>query len=325
MSRTPCSSSFCGIGTAPHSGIPGRADRAAAAQDEDRVGGDLELGVVDPGDEVVDPVEDERRAAVDEQVRVGGAGLDHGAARGERAAHDGEPLGRLHRARRGSGSRRGPRSAARPRGSRRPCAPVIVSASSASSGSSSFISAGTPPAWKSCSTRCLPEGRTSASSGMRRESSSKRSRSSGTPQRPASASRWITALVEPPTASRTVIALSKAAAVRICEGRTDLRRQLDRAASDRVGDLVAARIDRRRRRGPGQRHPQPLDHRGQGRCRPHLRAVPRRGPRGGLELVVLVARSSARRGGRRCIPRGRCRRRSPCRGRPPASPGRRSA
>ena len=54
---------------------------------------------------------------------------------------------------------------------------------------------------------------------MRRESSSKRSSPSGTPARPASASRWTTAFVPPPSAISAVIALSSAAAVTTCVGR----------------------------------------------------------------------------------------------------------
>jgi len=49
---------------------------------------------------------------------------------------------------------------------------------------------------------------------MRSQSSSTRS----TPMRRASAMRWITALVEPPTAITTAIAFSKALRVMICRG-----------------------------------------------------------------------------------------------------------
>ena len=53
---------------------------------------------------------------------------------------------------------------------------------------------------------------------MVRESSSKRARLSGTPTRPARASRWMTALVEPPIAISVRMALSNAGAVRIWLG-----------------------------------------------------------------------------------------------------------
>ena len=50
------------------------------------------------------------------------------------------------------------------------------------------------------------------------ESSSNRASGSGTPARPAIATRWMIALVEPPIAMSARIALSKAFAVRISEG-----------------------------------------------------------------------------------------------------------
>ena len=53
---------------------------------------------------------------------------------------------------------------------------------------------------------------------MVRESSSKRVSGSGTPARPAMATRWMMALVEPPMAMSARMALSKALAVRICDG-----------------------------------------------------------------------------------------------------------
>ncbi len=54
---------------------------------------------------------------------------------------------------------------------------------------------------------------------MVRLSSSKRASGSGTPARPASATRWMIALVLPPMAISTRIALSKASAVSTREGR----------------------------------------------------------------------------------------------------------
>ena len=65
----------------------------------------------------------------------------------------------------------------------------------------------------------MPDGRTLSTNGVVRDSSSKRASGSGTPTRPARATRWITALVEPPIAMRARIALSKAFAVRIALGR----------------------------------------------------------------------------------------------------------
>ncbi len=59
----------------------------------------------------------------------------------------------------------------------------------------------------------------SARCGTSRESASKRSRSKGIPARRAMASRWITALVEPPSASTTLTAFSRLAGRRKREGR----------------------------------------------------------------------------------------------------------
>ena len=47
MSRTPCFSSFCGIGTMPHSGMPGAALRAGIAQHDHVVLGDVGVLVVE--------------------------------------------------------------------------------------------------------------------------------------------------------------------------------------------------------------------------------------------------------------------------------------
>src|SRR5439155_1703070 len=67
--------------------------------------------------------------------------------------------------------------------------------------------------------RYFPDGLQSTRSGVERDSSSKRASGSGTPARPARATRWMIALVEPPIAMSLRIALSKALAVRISEGR----------------------------------------------------------------------------------------------------------
>src|SRR5947199_211545 len=67
--------------------------------------------------------------------------------------------------------------------------------------------------------RYFPEGFTLTRKGVERDSSSKRVSGSGTPARPARATRWMIALVEPPIAMSPRIALSKAFAVRISEGR----------------------------------------------------------------------------------------------------------
>src|SRR5712691_5269309 len=54
--------------------------------------------------------------------------------------------------------------------------------------------------------------------GVRRDRASKRSRSSGTPARPAMAMRWTIALVDPPSAMATVTAFSKAWVVMMSRG-----------------------------------------------------------------------------------------------------------
>src|SRR5436190_524459 len=58
---------------------------------------------------------------------------------------------------------------------------------------------------------------------MSRASTSKSSSASGTPRRPAMASRWITAFVDPPIAALTRIAFSNAALVMMAEGRRSSR------------------------------------------------------------------------------------------------------
>ena len=130
----------------------------------------------------------------------------------------------------------------------------------------------------------------STSSGVRCEISWKRSSVSGTPTRPAIASRWITAFVPPPIAISTVIALSNASAVRICDGGGPSSRELDRARARRLGGARAGGVDGRDRRGAGQAHAERLDERGHRRGGPHLVAVADAGRRGRLELVELLLR-----------------------------------
>src|SRR5436305_6120026 len=66
--------------------------------------------------------------------------------------------------------------------------------------------------------RYLAEGLQLTRSGVERDSSSNRASRSDTPARPAIATRWMIALVEPPIAMSARIALSNAFAVRISEG-----------------------------------------------------------------------------------------------------------
>ena len=80
-----------------------------------------------------------------------------------------------------------------------------------------------PPARWTSSNRCSPDGRTFASSGVRRESSSKRSSVSGTPARPASASRWMTAFVAAAERHQQRDRVVERSAVTIRDGRRSSR------------------------------------------------------------------------------------------------------
>ena len=64
MSRTPCFSSFFGIGSMPHSGMPGPPMRPGVAQHEHVVRRDVEVVVVDRRLHRRIVVEDERRPGV---------------------------------------------------------------------------------------------------------------------------------------------------------------------------------------------------------------------------------------------------------------------
>ena len=91
MSRTPCCEQLGRqrhVGDLRHARV---ALGAAAAQHQHRVGVDVEVGVVDPGVQVLDRVEDDGPAAVLQQVRGGGGRLDDGTGRREVAVQDGDP------------------------------------------------------------------------------------------------------------------------------------------------------------------------------------------------------------------------------------------
>ena len=75
-----------------------------------------------------------------------------------------------------------------------------------------------PPAAAKSSIRCSPVGLRFTSTGTSRPSVSKSSRLSGTPARPAIASRWTIAFVEPPIAAFALIAFSSACRVMIRDG-----------------------------------------------------------------------------------------------------------
>ena len=72
----------------PHSGMPGPPSGPGVAQDEDRVGGDVQRRVVDAGVHVVVVLEDDRGARVREQRRRRGGVLDDAAVGRQGAAQD---------------------------------------------------------------------------------------------------------------------------------------------------------------------------------------------------------------------------------------------
>ena len=125
--------------------------------------------------------------------------------------------------------------------------PVTVSASRCSSGASSFITAGMPPASNSSSIWYWPDGRMLAMNGvLAAEGGRTHPAAAAVPSRPASATRWMTAFVEPPIAIETRIAFSSALR------RQDLRRAqlLARPCSTIRRPLASARR-RRRESGAG--------------------------------------------------------------------------
>ena len=81
-----------------------------------------------------------------------------------------------------------------------------------------------PPASKKSCMRYLPDGRMFARTGTVREKWSKSSRERSTPARPAMATRWMTALVEPPKARTTRTAFSKDSRESGGSGRSTIRR-----------------------------------------------------------------------------------------------------
>ena len=88
MSRTPCRSSFFGIGSMPHSGMPGPPDRAGIAQDHDMIRRNVEVGIVHRFVHLVVAVEHERRPGMLQQARLGGRRLDHASVGSEIAVKD---------------------------------------------------------------------------------------------------------------------------------------------------------------------------------------------------------------------------------------------
>ena len=96
-SVTPCFSSLAGIGRCPHSGIPGPPTGPALRSTITLVGVAVEVGVVHPGREIVDVLEDDRAALVLQEGRLGGADLHHGAVGAEAAGEDDERAAAVER------------------------------------------------------------------------------------------------------------------------------------------------------------------------------------------------------------------------------------
>jgi hypothetical protein len=96
---------------------------------------------------------------------------------------------------------------------------VRTSPSMSPSSSSARSTTGTPPMRSRSTMWYLPNGFRSPMCGVRRLIRSKSSSSSSTPASWAMASRWSTALVDPPRAMTVVMAFSKAGRVMIWRGR----------------------------------------------------------------------------------------------------------
>ena len=88
MSVTPWRRSLAGIGSWPHSGMPGPPFGPAVLEHEHRVRVDRQVLVVDVLEQLGARLEDVGAAAVGEQLLAGRGALDDGAAGRERAAQD---------------------------------------------------------------------------------------------------------------------------------------------------------------------------------------------------------------------------------------------
>ena len=72
MSRTPCLSSFLGIGSMPHSGMPGPPTGPAFCSTSTWSARHLEIVAIDPFRHLVVVAEDQRRPGMLEETRLGG-------------------------------------------------------------------------------------------------------------------------------------------------------------------------------------------------------------------------------------------------------------
>ncbi len=103
MSRTPCARSFFGIGSCPHSGMPGAPSGPALLEHEHRRGVHVEIRIVDARRHVVVALEDDGASRVRQQRGIGGGRLHHRAARREVAVQHDQPVGVDERVARGRG------------------------------------------------------------------------------------------------------------------------------------------------------------------------------------------------------------------------------
>ena len=137
-------------------------------------------------------------------------------------------------------------------------------------GRASLFSTGPrPPAAKKSSMRNRPDGIRSTIVGTPRPRRSQSSSVSGTPIRPAMASRCRTALVEPPIAPLTRIAFSNARRVRIFEQTKPFPHHTHDTAAGGLRQHPATRVDRRDRRVARQAQAQRLHHAGHAGSRAH--------------------------------------------------------
>ena len=308
-------------GSGPTPACPGPPFGPAVPQHEHGVARRPRGRVVDPRCDVVDVLEDDRRGrGARKQLRRGGAQLDHGARRGERArARTAMPPSGERGAASGEITSRS--GTAAPAISSPSVRPVTVSASRVQERRELVQHrAGCRRRGGGPRRGTRPRAARSRSRACGRESSSKRSSVSGTPDaardREQVDDRVGAAAERHQQPDRVVEARS---AVTICDGRRPSRASSTARAPGRLGRATRPRVDRRGSpRCPGSDMPERLDERGHRRGGAHLVAV---------AGAVDVARPRARRtrpasSGRRAAPRrsarGRCRRRARGRGTSPA-------
>ena len=210
MSSTPAAASRAGIGTWPHSGMPGTPTGPAPPSTSTLSPVTSSVGVVDALAHLVVGREHDRRAAMAKQSRRCGRGLEQASVGRERAAHHGKctVIGERLAGPVGSAAP----VTVTPSLSSPSCRPDPVTASSSNTSWRARRPApGTPPAVRNSCIKSLPDGSTSATTGTDRLRRPMSFGSQVTPARPAIASRCSTTLVEPPTAFSPRMAFRNAA------------------------------------------------------------------------------------------------------------------